>query len=152
MTQHRRSCFDDIPSIVVHNHDIRSHDEGTAVESQVGVFSDPSESSRRSTGVRVRVTALGRASDSIETLFRRFSPHGDRRRNVECQNMTRTRTETEIPRESSHVESQTAFHRVFVERNSFLCLPSALFTNNASEARDHCGKTSPSFLRTECSE
>ena len=53
--------------------------------------------------------------------------------------MTTSQTEIELPRDSSHIESQGPFHRVVVQRDAFLCLPSALFDNNASEARDHCG-------------
>jgi Domain of unknown function (DUF202) len=53
--------------------------------------------------------------------------------------MATTQTESEPPSEWSHVESQGPFHRVVIERNAFMCLPSALFNNTASEARDHCG-------------
>ena len=60
---------------------------------------------------------------------------------IGVQTVTMARTETEVQHEPSHVESQSPFHRVLVERDSFLCLPSALFTNSASEARDHCGPT-----------
>jgi len=47
--------------------------------------------------------------------------------------------ESVIIPESSHMESQGPFHRVFIEREAFWCLPPALFDNVASEARDHCG-------------
>src|ERR1700730_9163787 len=53
--------------------------------------------------------------------------------------MTTTRTENVSEPETSHVESQGPFHRVFIERSGFLCLPPALFDNTASEARDHFG-------------
>jgi hypothetical protein len=54
--------------------------------------------------------------------------------------MATTETDIERPSETSQIESQGPFHRVVVGRDAFLCLPSALFTNTASEARDHCGK------------
>jgi hypothetical protein len=40
----------------------------------------------------------------------------------------------------SNIESQGPFSRVFVQRDALLCLPSAIFDNVASEARDHCGR------------
>jgi hypothetical protein len=55
--------------------------------------------------------------------------------------MSTTGIETRAP-ESSHVESQGPFHRVFIQRGSILCLPQALFDNVSSEARDHCGMPS----------
>lgn len=65
--------------------------------------------------------------------------------------MATTRTETEPAPEVSQVESQGAFQRVVIARDAFLCLPSALFTNNASDARDHCG-TVRSWSFTDNSE
>lgn len=59
--------------------------------------------------------------------------------------MSAAATETIAPRhEASHIESQGPFHRVVVMREAFLCVPTALFDNNASEARDHCGTRAPS--------
>jgi len=55
--------------------------------------------------------------------------------------MTSTRQlESVVIPEPSHVESQGPFHRVFIDRDAFLCLPPAMFDNTASEARDHCGR------------
>jgi Domain of unknown function (DUF202) len=49
--------------------------------------------------------------------------------------------------DASHVEAQGPFHRVVIGRDAFLCLPSALFDNIASEARDHCGTLRKRELR-----
>ena len=59
--------------------------------------------------------------------------------------MTTSQTVIESPRDSSHVESQGPFHRVIVQRDAFLCLPSALFDNTSSEARDHLGSIRTNF-------
>ena len=144
----------------MHDHDVGSHGEvgrGKCESSRTAVFNSGVLEDRR--GLGLGYIGWNARQPTLELQFQScsetFSPdftlftcrdHLRSERTAQVSTMTTTGIETEVPCEPSHVESQGPFHRVFVERGSFLCLPSALFTNDASEARDHCGITRSPFV------